>query len=69
MLINRNKRIKEKLLSEFRHLKSDSFDFENIESYFRKKTIPRLFKPCLTKPVMIWIFRSYSYLSTAQTQK
>jgi len=37
MLINRKKRIKEKLLSEFGHLKSDSFDFENIESYFRRK--------------------------------
>lgn len=37
MLKNRQKTIKEKLLSEFGHLKSDSFDFENIESYFRKK--------------------------------
>ena len=37
MLINQKKIIKEKLLSEFGHLKSDSFDFENIESYFRKK--------------------------------
>ena len=37
MLRNRKKRIKEKLLSEFGNLKTDSFDFENIESYFRKK--------------------------------
>lgn len=37
MLRNRKTRIKEKLLSEFGNLKSDSFDFENIESYFRKK--------------------------------
>ena len=37
MLRNRKKRIKEKLLSEFGNLKTDSFDFENIESYFRKR--------------------------------
>ena len=37
MFRNRKKRIKEKLLSEFGNLKTDSFDFENIESYFRKK--------------------------------
>lgn len=37
MLINRKKISKEKLLSEFGHLKSDSFDFEYIDSYFRKK--------------------------------
>jgi len=37
MLRNRKKRIKEKLLSEFGNLKTDFFDFENIESYFRKK--------------------------------
>lgn len=37
MFINRKKRIKEKLLSEFGNLKPDSFNFENIESYFRKK--------------------------------
>ncbi|MBP1637989.1 MAG: mismatch repair protein MutS, partial [Bacteroidetes bacterium] len=37
MLINRKKRIKEKLLSEFGKLKIDSFDFDKIESYFRKK--------------------------------
>ena len=37
MLRNRKKIIKEKLLSEFGNLKTDSFDFENIESYFRKK--------------------------------
>jgi len=37
MLRNRKKRIKEKLLSEFGNLKTDSFDFEYIESYFRKK--------------------------------
>ena len=37
MLKNRKSRNKEKLLSEFGNLKSDSFDFENIESYFRKK--------------------------------
>lgn len=37
MFIDRKLRIKEKLLSEFGNLKSDSFDFENIESYFRKK--------------------------------
>jgi len=37
MLRNRKKRVKEKLLSEFGNLKTDSFDFEHIESYFRKK--------------------------------
>ena len=33
MFKNRKSRNKEKLLSEFGNLKSDSFDFENIESY------------------------------------
>jgi DNA mismatch repair ATPase MutS len=37
MFRNRKKRIKEKLLSEFGNLKTDSFDFEYIESFFRKK--------------------------------
>jgi hypothetical protein len=37
MFKNRKSRNKEKLLSEFGNLKSDSFDFENIESYFHKK--------------------------------
>lgn len=37
MFRNRKKRIKEKLLSEFGNLKTDSLDFEDIESYFRKK--------------------------------
>jgi DNA mismatch repair ATPase MutS len=37
MFRNRKKRIKEKLLSEFGNLKPDSFDFEYIDSYFRKK--------------------------------
>ena len=37
MFRNRKKRIKEKLLSEFGNLKTDSFNFEYIESYFRKK--------------------------------
>jgi DNA mismatch repair ATPase MutS len=37
MLRNHKKRIKEKLLNEFGNLKTESFDFENIESYFRKK--------------------------------
>jgi hypothetical protein len=37
MLRNRKNRIKEKLLSEFGNLKTDSFDFKYIESYFRKK--------------------------------
>ena len=37
MFGNRKKKIKEKLLSEFGNLKPDSFDFEYIESYFRKK--------------------------------
>lgn len=37
MLIKRNKRIKEKLLDEFGNLKVDSFNFDHIESYFRKK--------------------------------
>lgn len=37
MFGNRKKRIKEKLLSEFGYLKTDLFDFEYIESYFRKK--------------------------------
>jgi len=37
MFRNRKKIIKEKLLSEFGNLKTDSFDFEFIESYFRKR--------------------------------
>jgi DNA mismatch repair ATPase MutS len=37
MLRNRKKKIKEKLLNEFGNLKTDSFDFDYIESYFRKK--------------------------------
>ncbi len=37
MFRNRKKRIKEMLLSEFGNLKTDSFDFVDIESYFRKK--------------------------------
>lgn len=37
MFRKRKKRIKEKLLAEFGSLKTDSFDFEYIESYFRKK--------------------------------
>jgi len=37
MFINRKKKIKEKILGEFGNLKLDSFDFEYIESYFRKK--------------------------------
>ena len=37
MLRNHKKRIKEKLLNEFGNLKTESFDFENIESYFHKK--------------------------------
>jgi Mismatch repair ATPase (MutS family) len=44
MFRNRNKRIKEKLLSEFGNLKPDSFDFENIESYFRKKDNSTVFQ-------------------------
>ena len=44
MFRNRKKRIKEKLLSEFGNLKSDSFDFENIESYFRKKDNSKAFQ-------------------------
>lgn len=37
MFRNSKKKNKEKLLIEFGNLKGDSFDFENIESYFRKK--------------------------------
>jgi len=37
MFGNRRKRIKEKLIREFGNLKVDSFDFEQIENYFRKK--------------------------------
>ena len=37
MFRNRKKRIKEKLLREFGNLKVNSFDFEQIENYFRKK--------------------------------
>lgn len=37
MLRNRKQRIKEKLLNDFGNLKDDSFDFEQIENYFRKK--------------------------------
>jgi len=37
MLRNRKKRLKEKLLSEFGKLKDESFNFSEIENYFRKK--------------------------------
>ena len=37
MLRNRKRKKIEKLLSEFGNLKVDPFDFEHIESYFRKK--------------------------------
>ena len=37
MFSNSKKKNKEKLLIEFGNLKRDSFDFDNIESYFRKK--------------------------------
>ena len=37
MISKRKKKINEKLRSEFGNLKDDSFDFEYIESYFRKK--------------------------------
>jgi len=37
MFRNRKKRIEEKLLAEFGNLKEGFFDFEYIESYFRKK--------------------------------
>jgi len=37
MLRNRKKRLKEKLLSEFGNLKDESFNFSEIENYFRKK--------------------------------
>ena len=37
MINNRKKRNKDKLLNEFGNLKDDSFDFDIIENYFRKK--------------------------------
>jgi len=37
MFRNKKRRNKEKLLNEFGNLKVDSFNFEYIESYFRKK--------------------------------
>lgn len=37
MISNRKKRNKEKLLESFGKIKDDSFDFEQIESYFRKR--------------------------------
>lgn len=44
MFINRKQRIKEKLLNDFGNLKSESFDFEQIESYFRKKDHSKAFQ-------------------------
>lgn len=44
MLRNRKKRIKEKLLSEFGNSKTDTFDFEYIERYFRKKDHSTVFQ-------------------------
>ena len=44
MIRNRKKRIKEKLLSEFGNLKNNRFDFEQIESYFRKKDHSKAFQ-------------------------
>ena len=37
MFGNRRKLIKKKLIREFGDLKVDTFDFEQIENYFRKK--------------------------------
>ena len=37
MLNNRKKKIEENLLKAFGNIKDDSFDFELIEKYFRKK--------------------------------
>lgn len=37
MINNRKKKNREKLLKEFGNIKEDSFDFEQLESYFRKK--------------------------------
>ncbi len=37
MLTKRDKKNKEKLIQSFGNIKNDSFDFEQIESYFRKK--------------------------------
>ncbi len=44
MLRSRTRRNKEKLLNEFGNLKLDSFDFEYIESYFRKKNHSNAFQ-------------------------
>jgi hypothetical protein len=49
MINNRKKRIREKLLGEFGNLKVDSFDFEQIESYFRKKEHAESFQPLSDK--------------------
>ena len=44
MLNNRRKKIEEKLLQAFGNIKDDSFDFELIEKYFRKKDNSELFQ-------------------------
>jgi len=44
MTNNRKKEKKEKLLREFGVTKDDSFDFELIEKYFRKKDHPDAFQ-------------------------
>ncbi len=44
MFRNKKKKDKEKLLREFGNLKLDSFDFEYIESYFRKKDHSSVFQ-------------------------
>lgn len=49
MFTNPKKRIKEKLLSEFGDLKTDAFDFKNIESYFLKKNNSTNFQPLSDK--------------------
>ncbi len=44
MINNRKKKNKEKLLESFGNIKDDSFDFELIESYFRKKDNSNVFQ-------------------------
>jgi len=44
MFGNRRKLIKEKLIREFGNLKVDTFDFEQIENYFRKKDYTTAFQ-------------------------
>ena len=69
MLRNRKKRIKEKLLSEFGNSKTDTFDFEYIERYFRKKDHSTVFQTLSDKTCNDLDFRELFMFSDRTNSK